>query len=95
MVFRRRRAFVRSLELGPDAQASLEQALAAGEIDTLATAKLLEADEWKELGLKLGTRTKVVKLLVDYEPPANSGSGGGGRRRARGGRRGGRSGAGA
>ncbi len=55
--------FVASLGLTEDARAMLVAQLAAAEIDDLETAKCLEANEWRDVGLKVGTRKKVLARL--------------------------------
>ena len=55
--------FVASLGLTEDARATLVAQLAAAEIDELELAKSLEADDWRDVGLKVGTRKKVLARL--------------------------------
>jgi len=55
--------FVASLGLTDDARATLVEQLATAEIDDLETAKCLEANEWRDVGLKVGTRKKVLARL--------------------------------
>ena len=55
--------FVASLGLPAAALATLVEQLAAAEIYDLETANFLDANDWRDAGLKVGTRKKVLAKL--------------------------------
>ena len=55
--------FVASLGLSDHALATLVEQLATAEIFDLETAKFLEAAEWRDVGLKVGTRKRLLARL--------------------------------
>ena len=55
--------FVASLGLPDHALATLVEQLAAAEIYDLETANFLDANDWRDAGLKVGTRKKVLAKL--------------------------------
>jgi hypothetical protein len=55
--------FVAALGLAADAKATLVQQLVAAEVLDLETATYLEANDWRDAGLKVGTRKKVLARL--------------------------------
>ena len=54
---------MRGLDLADAWKDALVRSLAENEILDLATAKLLEADDWRDAGLKIGTRKKIMERL--------------------------------
>mmetsp|Transcript_33568 Transcript_33568/g.103979 ORF Transcript_33568/g.103979 Transcript_33568/m.103979 type:complete len:82 (-) Transcript_33568:62-307(-) len=58
--------FMDALALSAGARAELHDALIEGEVLDIETACMLDPADWKSLGLKLGTRTKVVSRLASY-----------------------------
>lgn len=57
--------FVASLGLSDHALATLVEQLATAEIFDLETAKFLEAAEWRDVGLKVGTRKRLLAGLEE------------------------------
>ena len=57
--------FVASLGLSDPALATLVEQLATAEIFELETAKFLEAAEWRDVGLKVGTRKRLLAGLEE------------------------------
>ena len=55
--------FVASLGLSDHALATLVEQLATAESFDLETAKFLEAAEWRDVGLKVGTRKRLLARL--------------------------------
>jgi hypothetical protein len=55
--------FVASLGLPAAALETLVEQLAAAEIYDLETANFLDANDWRDAGLKVGTRKKVLAKL--------------------------------
>ena len=52
------------LKLKPAQAESLEQLLDEHEVHDLATAQILDADDFKEIGIKVGTRKKLLERLA-------------------------------
>ena len=52
------------LKLKPAQAESLEQLLDEHEVHDLATAQILDAEDFKEIGIKVGTRKKLLERLV-------------------------------
>ena len=44
----------------------LDRAAAAVQVTDLATAKILDADDYKEIGIKVGTRKKLLEKLGEH-----------------------------
>ena len=52
------------LKLKPAQAESLEQLLDEHEVHDLATAQILDAEDFKEIGVKVGTRKKLLERLA-------------------------------
>ena len=52
------------LKLKPAQAESLEQLLDEHEVHDLATAQILDAEDFKEIGIKVGTRKKLLERLA-------------------------------
>jgi len=52
------------LKLKPAQAESLEQLLDEHEVHDLATARILDAEDFKEIGIKVGTRKKLLERLA-------------------------------
>ena len=60
----RRATIIDGLKLKPAQAESLEQLLDEHEVHDLATAQILDAEDFKEIGIKVGTRKKLLERLA-------------------------------
>ena len=58
--------FLDALDLGRDARRTLEAQCVENEILDFDTAKLISAEDWRDCGVKVGTRKKILHAFASY-----------------------------
>ena len=58
--------FLDALDLFPDERRTLEAQCVENEILDFDTAKLISAEDWRDCGVKVGTRKKILHAFASY-----------------------------